>query len=470
MKKKDIKKMLNDSFESATPSQSEELRRTPIVTSAPVTPSPSPARRAPVFGRYRAVAMACMCLVVVAAVVLAVVMNRGGTVPETPAGENFSSYITLSINPSFALTVDQNGVVETLVAENYDGEIVLETIAADGVDMKLSYDSTIKRLVEYAKTLGYLKTSAGISIDIYHRGNDEKIKSNMKDKINETLEKLASGAPSVTIGDMSRDQVMEYAREVLEDIADDIGDDDLFEILKGKHGYAERADQAPGEQDETIYDLFLSSYVMSVMDQMDELFEELSEYMEARGLTPAECEARSDLFYHYIKEHLDRYLAWMGDTRQLTPENYDALMAECEAGDDDVLEDAVETLLDSYRGKNQDAIEDAEEKLSEVLEDPHAAHWFACLKGKYPMTDASLLQQVMQLEREYRSLAFIIGIQDTDKKPADNSNDGAENLPNHLPNGTPDEEPDKNPDNGAGNYNDDNKPDKEAENFFENPQ
>ncbi len=451
--KKDYKQMLNDSFASVTPEQSEELKQSPIiVTEAQFSASAaSEKKKRPFYVRYRSVAVACMCLVVAVAIVLGIVLNQNPVAPPTdgvtpPSGNtntppatgiatDYKSYITVSINPAFSLAVGSDGIVENVVADNYDGEVVLKSISADHVNLRQSYEMIIKRLAEYAKALGYYESSQGIQIDIYNYHGSADVKEHMKNKIRESMQNMSDASRPLTVTEMNREKMYGYAKEVLEDLAEDMEDDDLFAILKNKHGYGDRHGNTSPENEKDIYDLFVASYVMKLMDQMSEMFEELNEYMENHGMTPEMCLRENDLFFLYIKEYIDKCLLWTGDDRTLTAENYDVLAAECESGDDDLLEETVDGLLEGYRGNPKDAMEDAEETLAEIMEDADAAAWIARMREKYPMTDAPLMQQITELERDYRGLLYVDGLHGMGNGAGHgNSNNGGHGMSEDTPN------------------------------------
>ncbi len=415
--KKNYKDMLNESFASVAPEQSDELKHTPITVSAP-TPTPAKntaPRRASFFVRYRSVAVACLSLVLVAVIAVAIILNNRNTVepPDaTPSTTDYTSYITLSLNPAFSLTVGSDGVVDSLVADNYDGEVVLDSITADHVEWKESYDTTIKRLIEYAKALGYYETSNGITIDIFTYAKDANVKTNMKNKIKASVGMLSDEKHPLKVEDMAREKMYGYAKEIYEELTEDMDDDDLLAILKGKHSFGQRHEGVA--DDATVYELYLAAYTLSVMERMSELLEELEEYMEDHRLTPAACE--KDWFFLLVKEYVDKCLAWMGDTRRLTTENFTELLATSEPGDDDALEDAIEGLLDGFRGNRGDTMDTAAEILAEVKADANTAYWLRLVTARYPMTDASLMSQVTVLERAYRALMFVGGLNSAGNK------------------------------------------------------
>ncbi len=406
--KKNYKEMLNASFEAATPEMRDDVRHAGIVTAPEkATAASGNQKRRHGFSRkyVQALIAACMCVVVL---VSAVLVNTFAPMPGIPT--DYSSFITLEINPAFSITVDKNGNLDRVTADNYDAEVVLDSIAEDGIRLKIHYDKAIKVLISYAQALGYFSTSDGINIDIYNCMAGEDVCQEMQNHIFESISGVATGAPAVTIGKMAKEKFFSIAKEIKADISETLAGDKLYAVMRGKKSYRDTrpetgdcpVEDIVGVSSEVLYDFSLIYYSAKVLSDLEEEFEDIADYIEDREITAERLFAENGLFLQSKKIRIDALLAWMGDSRTLTYENYEALsaMVMAEELEDDF--EKLEELMSAYRdgGAKPETLEGLAERLlgNEVL--------LACYEAvsvKYPYSESNgILSGLMALERSYR--------------------------------------------------------------------
>ncbi len=407
MKKKNYKQLLDASFEQATPELRADVREAPIViTSSDKTTAPA---RRPHRNYMRHVMAACLALVLILSVTVVVLFRNpgGGDTPVDPVAD-YRSYITLSINPSFSLTVDDSGIVTNVVAENYDGEVVLDSITEEKVNLTQQYDVTLRLLLRYAQALGYVSSSNGIQIDIYNYNKDNKIKEEMRAHIESALSVVDTGAVPVQVSDLARETILGIARDIYNEISDEIDEDDLFHIIGGKKGYGDRRPQGGAHEgsehifDHTLFETTLVYYATASMDLLHETLAEAREYMTEQALTAEEFFSTGGMYARFLQQRTELLLTWMGDTRTLTAETFEILLAASEVS---LTEDEIEELeeyVEDCRDEDEDDVAALTAFCQRLLaEDANVAAVYERMKTLYGGDEISL-KIVTALERSWR--------------------------------------------------------------------
>ncbi len=432
MKKNQYRDLLHTSLDAATPELREDVQTAPIVTSAHVEESSSPVRRRrrPVY--LRAAVAACLCLVLVVSVVAAVLLRApdGTTPPPTP---DYRSYITVDINPSFSLTIDDKGNVTHVLAENYDGEVVLDSITREGVNLNRPYDATLRALLSYAEALGYFATSDGINIQIYNK--DASVKEEMQTHINAAVASVAEKLPPVSVGELARETILGIAGEIYAGITDAIGDDDLFRIIETKRGYGDRrhdkgnGSSADDDMDNVLYELTLAYYSIEALEELADCLSHLENYLTLYDMTAEEAFREGGQYIRLMKKRVDALLAWMGDDRTLTQDTYGSLRADAIVAVDEEMQDALEDRQEEYRRGEASASIAADLALvTAVLSaDENVSAAYARLKAAYPVTDTTAFKQVTAMECSWRAATHLYGALDALFQPHGRQNADREN-------------------------------------------
>lgn len=260
-----FKKLLKNEFDKIVPEQSERLKSTAIVSLEQEKPKNK-------FSFYK-LAISLSCVFVFAFISIFAVFFNFNT---TPPKSDYSSYITLNINPSFSLVTDKDGKVENVVAENYDGEIVLSGLLFDGE----KYDEAIEKIVSECKKLGFISTSDGISVGVNCKS--DKIYQKIQTAITSIVETAVNGEKSFTIEKKDNSYIKDVASEYVDYITSQSSFNEIISALKNKKGYfGERREQdVDGEQ---TTDLTLLKVVLECAEEQAECFEELDEIMSEQG-------------------------------------------------------------------------------------------------------------------------------------------------------------------------------------------
>ncbi len=265
---KNFKKLLNKEFESLIPAQSERLKNTPIVS---VEQEEKPKKK---FSLWKTV-VSFSC-VLVFAVISVFAVNFASKPTDKVKAENYSSYITLSVNPSFSLLTDENGKVEKVVAENYDGEIVLMEVNY----AEKHYDVVIQDILKKCADMGYMASSQRINVSITCK--DEKVYSTIQKKVKEVASSL-SGDNNLNVEQKDTSYIKAIAQKYSDLITEDSDFDDVLEALKGKKSFFEWKREDEGENSEKTVDLMILKVVFGVAEEQMECFEEIDELMEKNG-------------------------------------------------------------------------------------------------------------------------------------------------------------------------------------------
>ena len=130
------------------------------------------------YSYFPRVAIACALVVVIGAMSL-VVTNFANVSGKT--------IISIDVNPSIELCVDNNDTVIDSTAVNDDGEEILEDVEIENVDVDTAIDQVIDEMVEE----GYL-TPEQNSVLISVNNKNEKRGKELKDKISQKVDKFLS--------------------------------------------------------------------------------------------------------------------------------------------------------------------------------------------------------------------------------------------------------------------------------------
>lgn len=149
MKKKDFLEELGKELDSASPEMSDSLRKYPISVQARPTPEKSAAKSVRRRRKGLFAAVACTAAAVCACAVLLPLFAQTGA----PA----VSCLYIDINPSLALTLDENNKVRKAVSRNTDGDVLAadEAFASSLVGMDAS-DAAVA-VAEQAAKNGYFE-------------------------------------------------------------------------------------------------------------------------------------------------------------------------------------------------------------------------------------------------------------------------------------------------------------------------
>ncbi|HBF44220.1 MAG TPA: hypothetical protein DDW16_01065, partial [Clostridiales bacterium] len=276
--------------------------------------------------------------------------------------ENYTSYITLSINPSFSILTDENGTVNNVVADNYDGEIVLSDLTFTNEN----YKTVIEKIISSCKKSGYIDSTNAISVEIACK--NQKNYSKIEQEIQNAINSVVSGNQNaVEIKEKNQELLKELAK-TLDDAIDDNSDlDKIFKALKNQKGFieqkqGEKENNEFSEKTEKILNLLLVNVILDLAEELSECFEELEEIKEDKEID--------------TKELLKRVYNDKQDDDDIL--NAKKLLAEIQTffkklGKKDVLiltVEGYEKLKESYTFKmSEDEIEEMAEKIEDVLED-----------------------------------------------------------------------------------------------------
>lgn len=112
-----------------------------------------------------------------------------GTTPQDPNAKA-ESLVTLDINPSVELTVDENGYVLSVYGANEDAKVLLY---GETEIVGKSLDEAVERITDLAVELGYVdETNKVISTSVYT--DSESVKADLEKKITDSVNKAAQKA------------------------------------------------------------------------------------------------------------------------------------------------------------------------------------------------------------------------------------------------------------------------------------
>lgn len=266
---KNFKKLLNKEFDSLIPAQSERLKNTPIIS---IEQEEKPKKK---FSLWKTV-VSFSC-VLVFAVISVFAVNFASKPTDKVKEENYSSYITLSVNPSFSLLTDENGKVEKVVAENYDGEIVLSGLTFNGE----KYDAAIEKIVSECKRLGFVNSSSGITASVNCK--DDKTYGTISGAIQKAIQVVIEDEKSFTIEKKEETFIEEIASKYVDYITSESDFDEIIEVLKKKKGFFE--ERREGQSNDGATDLMILKVVLECAEEQVECFEEIDEIMQEYGFS-----------------------------------------------------------------------------------------------------------------------------------------------------------------------------------------
>ena len=351
---KNFKKRLNAEFDKIIPQQSERLKNTKITVVQE--------KSSPKFNFKKMVLSFSLVFVFAFISVFSVIFANRSDGKKGFKAENYTSYITLSINPSFSILTDENGTVNNVVADNYDGEIVL----SDLMFTNENYKTVIEKIISSCKKSGYIDSTNAISVEIACK--NQKNYSKIEQEIQNAINSVVSGNQNaVEIKEKNQELLKELAK-TLDDAIDDNSDlDKIFKALKNQKGFieqkqGEKENNEFSEKTEKILNLLLVNVILDLAEELSECFEELEEIKEDKEID--------------TKELLKRVYNDKQDDDDIL--NAKKLLAEIQTffkklGKKDVLiltVEGYEKLKESYTFKmSEDEIEEMAEKIEDVLED-----------------------------------------------------------------------------------------------------
>lgn len=199
MKKRDFFRQLEQDLDAAAPAMSDRLKEQPIRTArtpaqakenSAKTSSPLPAAKTPVrrFPRRFTAIAACAAAVVLCAFAAVPLFKAF-----FPAGET-AACLYIDINPSLALTLDENYKVRKAVSRNADGDTLTENDEFSESLIGLSAADAAVKVAEQAARSGYF--------DFFDKGNETEY--------NEMSVTLKSSEGSETALSGIRDSLVDY--------------------------------------------------------------------------------------------------------------------------------------------------------------------------------------------------------------------------------------------------------------------
>lgn len=267
---KNFKKLLNKEFDCLIPAQSERLKNTPIISAEQ---EEKPKKK---FSLWKAV-VSFSC-VLVFAVISVFAVNFVSKPTDKVKAENYSSYITLSVNPSFSLLTNKDGTVEKVVAENYDGEIVLSGLTFK----KEKYDEAIEIIMTECKKLGFITSSDGVTVEVSCK--DDKIYGEIKNKITTVVGSIINGEKTFTIEKKDESFIEKIASKYVDYITSESDFDEIIEALKNVKGFFEEQQNGQSDSD-GVTDLMILKVVLECAEEQAECFEEIDEIMQEYGFS-----------------------------------------------------------------------------------------------------------------------------------------------------------------------------------------
>lgn len=183
------------------------------------------------------------------AMLIAVFASCSGNVPndKTPSNENenkeqavgeATTYVSLDINPEISLTVDENGKVTGVFAENEDAQVLLYGEASlVGAEL----EAAVEKITELAVELGYLDEENKV-VGVIVSNEDEAIVTEICNKIDQKVKKIAE-KKSIAI-ETSREAAYSLMCDLEELKAQYPDDEEIQKLSLGKFKLARTAFEA----------------------------------------------------------------------------------------------------------------------------------------------------------------------------------------------------------------------------------
>lgn len=373
-----FKKQLNKEFEKIIPPQSERLKNEKITVIQEKKPLPK-------FNFKKLILSFSLVFVFAFISVFSVIFaNRSGGNSNFKA-ENYTSYITININPSFSILTDEKGMVNNVVADNYDGEIVL----SDLTFVNENYQKAIEKIINSCKKSGYITSANAISVEIAckNQKNYSKIEKNIQNAINSVVNENQN---SVEIKEKNQELLKEIAKKFDDEIDENSDLEKIFKALKNQKGFLEnkQEDNVFSEKSNEICDLLLAEVILDFAEELSECFEDLEEIKEEYNLSNKELLEKA-----YDETQISSYVLKarkllveiqtlslkLGKSEILTDENYEKLKEKYTFGmDEDEIEemaDAIEDVLEKSDYENYKSVLDSifkNEKFKTVFDEKKA--------------------------------------------------------------------------------------------------
>lgn len=397
-----FKKQLNKEFDKIIPPQSERLKNQKITVLQEEKPLPK-------FNFKKLILSFSLVFVFAFISVFSVILVNRSTSNTGIKAENCTSYITISVNPSFSILTDEKGMVSNVVADNYDGEIVLSDLTFTNDN----YQKAIEKIINSCKKSGYINSANAISVEIAceNQKSYSKIEKEIQSAIN-----------SVVIENQNAVEIKEKNQELLKEIAKKFDDaidensdlDKIFKALKNQKGYLEnkQGNQDFSEKSNEICDLLLANVILDFAEELSECFEDLEEIKEDYNLSTKQLlEKAYDkqenssfvLKARKLLVEIQTLTLKLGKSEILTYENYEKLKEKYTFGmDEDEIEemaDAIEDVLE-----NSDYQKDYIGVLNTILTNEKFKIVFDELKaGLGNNLDLSLLLKLEKESKNYKN-------------------------------------------------------------------
>lgn len=297
MNKRDLKKMIVDSYKAETPALASKIivsckaeqqeSATASATQSEYSAEP-PLHFSIMLKRVAAVAACLILLVTVIITGLLPKDDNGAIVPVTEA----ETFIYIDVNPSIELQMDSENKVLKCLAGNEDAFIIISDLKLEGVDM----NTAIALIMESMQATGYLtEDSNSILVSIQAKDNDTTkfLLSGITNSINTICEKSGLECSIIAQGVQVDEALKKRAQEkgvsvgkmhLVDKIVDGIEDfnaEDALELVEMSIKelnlvYATKPDKDNSEGDSLLDDI-VSSAISGFVQQNDALSLLLSE-------------------------------------------------------------------------------------------------------------------------------------------------------------------------------------------------
>lgn len=394
-----FKKQLNKEFDKIIPPQSERLKNEKITVI-------QEKKSAPKFNFKKIVLSFSLVLVFAFISVFSVIFaNRFGGNSGIKA-ENYTSYITISINPSFSILTDEKGTVSNVVADNYDGEIVLSDLTFTNEN----YKTVIEKIINSCKKSGYINSTNAISVEIACK--NQKSYSKIEQEIQTAINSVVSGNQNaVEIKEKNQELLKELAK-TLDDAIDENSDlDKIFKALKNQKSFLEQkqGDDVFSEKTSEICDLLLANVILDFAEELSECFEDLEEIKEKYNVSTKELlkkaydNTQNSLYVLKARKllvEIQTLSLKLGKSEILTDENYEYLKGKYTFG---MSEDEIEDMADAIEDvlENSDYEKDYISVLNTILANEKFKTVFDELKAE--LGNNLNLNILLQLEKESKN-------------------------------------------------------------------
>ncbi len=397
-----FKKQLNKEFDKIIPPQSERLKNEKITVIQEKNFSSK-------FNFRKMVLSFSLVLVFAFISVFSVIFaNRFGDNSGIKA-ENYTSYITISINPSFSILTDEKGEVSNVVADNYDGEIVLSDLTFTNEN----YKTVIEKIINSCKKSGYINSTNAINVEIACK--NQKNYSKIEKEIQTAINSVVSGNQNaVEIKEKNQELLKELAK-TLDDAIDENSDlDKIFKALKNQKSFLEQkqGDDVFSEKSSEICDLLLVNVILDFAEELSECFEDLEEIKEKYNVSTKELlekaydNTQNSLYVLKARKllvEIQTISLKLGKSEILTDKNYEELKGKYTFG---MSEDEIEDMADAIEDvlENSDYEKDYKSVLNTILANEKVKAVFDELKaGLGNNLDLSLLLKLEKESKNYKN-------------------------------------------------------------------